>query len=630
MLQALNDGIKGWLAWVIVILLSIPFALWGVHEFTRSDSRVVVASVGDAEITDRELNRAWLNYRQHLQQILGDAFRSDLFDEQLLRREVLDDLIENEVLRQAAHNAGMRVSDVQMASELRAVEAFHENGQFSRRLYESILFSQGMTPELFERDVRRSLLQEQLRAGVAATAFVTAAERDQLLRLAGQQREVGYLVLPLEDEVARVEFSEAALADFFERNREQFRIGERVVVEYLELSTEALAADGEVDEETLRDFYIQRRAEFVQPERRRAAHILVETADQAEALLERIEAGESFAALAEAYSQDPGSAREGGDLGWFGPGEMVGPFEDAVFALAEGEVTGPVATEFGYHVIQLQAVQAERGRGFDEVRDQLAQEWLQRQAEGRFFDRVETLANLAFEEPDSLLPAADALGLELRTSEPFSRAGGDGIARHGRVVEAAFSDEVLERGMNSEVIELGPDRMVAVRVVERMASRLPELDEVREAAAEQWRREEASTALEIRAERIRERLEAGESASAVAAEHGVAWRELGAVGRDGRDARGTPAGVLRAAFALEAPREGRAAYTEAWLPAGDKAVVEVARVIDGDPAAIGAREAEQMIASLREAQGQARFGAVTESLRGRTSVRIHERQLEQR
>ncbi len=476
----------------VVVLIGIPFAFFGIEQYFQYTADTSVARVGDVAIEAEDLRRALQQERQRLREMLGvEALRA--LDERALQRQVLEGLIRRALLVQAAYGWGLSVEPVRVGLAIRQLPVLQDaEGRFDPERYRRLLAAQGLSVSQFEAGVREDLLVDQIRRGVGGTAFVTAPELDLWIRIQGERREVGYLLLPLERFTTGWEPDEEALRAYYEAHRDEFLRPEQVSIRYVELSVEDLAREEQVTEEELRTYYEEHAADYQAPEQRRARHILIRVAPEApeeevaeararaEALLEEIRGGADFAELARRHSQDPGSARQGGDLGFFGPGVMDPAFERAVFALKEpGEVAGPVRTPFGFHLVQLVEVRPGETRPFEAVREEIAQRLRREKAARRFFDLSEQLANLSFENPGSLEPAAEALGLEIREAGPFTREAGEGIAARPEVRRAAFDPEVLEGGNNSDPVELAPDHWVVLRVKEHRPAAPRPLEEVR-------------------------------------------------------------------------------------------------------------------------------------------------------
>jgi len=640
MLQFIRDRAQGWLAWVIVILIIIPFALWGINQYFGGGKEPPAAVVNGVEIGQQQLQQAWYQQRQRIQQMLGSAFRPEMFPESEGKRQVLQQLIEQELLVQQAAAAGLRVGDVQLAQVIHGIEAFQEDGRFSPARYEQLLAQQGMQPGFFEYRLRRDLIADQLRDAISATALVTTAEQQRQQQLTQQQREVGWLTFPVARYLDQAEVSDEALQAYYDQHATRFSEPERVRIAWLELDSQQLATAVAVSEESLQQRYEAQQINFRTPEQRQARHILLEVAadadseteaavrSAAEALLARLKQGEDFATLAAEASQDPGSAEQGGDLGWFGRGVMDPAFEETTFALQPGELSEPVRSSFGYHLIELQGVRGGEVKPFAQVREQLATELRREQADQHFYELAEQLATLTYEHPEALLPAAEQLELKLQESDWLSREGtAAGITAEPKVIQAAFSEELRRSGYNSEVIELAPTHLVVLRPLEhREASRKP-LAEVRDEVFAAVQRQIAERLAQEAAAAALTAIAAGGEASdfatpsdeTAASESAITWQPPRTISRESRDL--DPA-LITAAFAMPRPAAGSPNQQQRLtLGGGDEALLLLFGVTDGaaldDEAAITAARQR-----LQQQRGEAAFEALLSSFRANADIVI--------
>ncbi|MFB1486750.1 MULTISPECIES: SurA N-terminal domain-containing protein [unclassified Thiocapsa] len=591
MLQAIRERAQGWLAWVIVGLISIPFALWGIQSYLGVGGEPVVAKVNGAEITDRDLSRRAQQARIELRERLGAAYDPALFEEGRLRAEVLDDMIRQTLLLDVSNRIGMRVSDEEVRVQILSEPAFQRDGRFDRESYERLLRLQGLSPAQFEEQLRQQLIGNQLLRAVVGSELITSRELDDYRRLAGQTRELSYAVMPAADFQSDAPIGEDEIQAFYEANAARFQSLEMVKLDYLVLDVAELAKGAEIGDDELLRVYEQDQERFGQPERRSVRHLLVtvpQDADEASAqaveaqvqsIRERILAGEAFDEVARSESQDPGSASEGGSLGTIEQGIMDPVFDRVAFALPEGELSLPVRTRFGYHLIQVTEIFPPEVKPFDEVKEELRAEVSRQRAESLFYDLGERLANVAYETPDSLEPAADELGLTLLQSDWIGRAGGEGVLGHPRVTGAAFSDEVLVGRNNSDLIEPERDvlRAVVLRVADHRMAAVRPLEEVRDEILEELRSERArDAALQAAGTAVEQLRQGGNWAEAMPSV------EVQTPGSVGRDLQSVPAPVRQLAFTLPAPVDGAPSVGTTVLENGDVAVIQVTGVKDGE------------------------------------------------
>jgi peptidyl-prolyl cis-trans isomerase D len=590
MLQTIRDRAHGWIAWAIVILITIPFALWGIQSYLDIGGEPVVAKVNGIEIAERELDRRVQLARIQLRERLGAAYDAAQFDDQRLRREVLDDMIRETLLVDVSQRMGLRVSDQELRAQILAEPAFQQDGRFDNASYEQVLQYQGLSPAMFEAQLRQRIVGTQVAQAVAGSEFVTKAEREQYQRLTGQRREVAWLRVPMSRFEGEEPIGEDAINAYYESHGARFQVPERVKLDYLVLDVDGLSAKTEVSEDDLRRAYEADQTRFGQPERRKVRHILLtvppdadEAASQAvlaeiTGVRSRVVSGESFDLVAKAVSKDPGSASEGGSLGEIERGIMDPAFEQAAFSLAPGDLSEPVRSRFGYHLIQVESVTPAALKPFEEVREQLRTDLAKQKAESLFYDLGERLANVVYESSDSLEPAARELGLEIRHSDWIGRAGGEGLLGHPRVTAAAFSEEVLTERRNSELIEPEPDvlQAVVIRVVDHEEASTRPLAEVRDEIAAELRNERARKGASEAAAEGAAKLRGGGDWSAVAGEDKVEPAAMVS-----RNDANLPAPVRALAFALPVPGAPDASVGSATLDNGDAAIVRVTKVEDG-------------------------------------------------
>lgn len=629
MLQQIRERAQGWVAWTIVIMIVIPFAFWGIDSYMGGGTEPFVAKVNGNKVTERAFNQTVQRTRLDLRERLGEGYDPSLFDNQRLREQVLERMINEAVLLDASTGMGLRVSDDAVRAAVLAEPFFQDNGVFSNETYQRVLRQQGLSPAGFEENTRTRLLATQLPRAVRDSEFVTPADLANSTRLLRQRREIAWLEVPAMDLASAPEPDEAAVTAYYEAHRADFQTPEQVRISYLELDAKSLSTPaGAADDGELRAAYDERIAEFTTPERRRMRHILLSVPsgatdaeaaavlDKIQAVRERIVGGESFAEVAKAVSQDPGSAGQGGDLGDVERGIMDPAFEDAGFALAVNTVSEPVRSRFGYHLIEVTAIEPEAVKPYDAVREQLAAEVGAGHAEGAFYDLAERLATLAYETPDSLVPAAEALGLTVKTTDWIPRSGGSGLFANPKVIAAAFSADVLE-GNNSELIEPEPELLQAVvlRVDEHQEPAQRPLDEVRAEIVTAIKTEAAGAAALAAAEAIVDRLEAGEALDAVA--DGRTVERPGLVGRT--DAK-VPTPALSLAFALPHPADGKASFGATEVGDGGAVVVAVTKVEEGDPATLdeASRSDEQRV--LNDVLARAANDAVLRDLAARARI----------
>ena len=638
MLQAIRDRVTGIIAWVIVGLISVTFALWGVDSYLRGDAKVYAARVNDTEISTDQYQMALRQQANRLQAMLGERFDRSMLSTDEFKQAVLKRLVEEELLLQAADDYGLAISDSYLAARIHSDSGFQVDGEFDPERYKNLLAQQGMSPALYEQQLRRSLLVNQVMSSISTSSIVTDAAVSQGLRLQRQTRDIAFLRLPLGPQLEQVEVSEAEIAAHYEANTDRFMEPQQVRLKYIELALDDLRQDVSIDEERLRQLYEAEKERLAGEEQRRARHILIElpenagaaevaaARERARAIRRQLQEGADFAELAEAESDDPGSAAQGGDLGFFSRGSMVPAFERTAFRLEPGEISEPVRTPFGFHLIEVTDVRTKDVPGFEAMRDELYRRATQAEAEQRFYETADRLSQLTFEIPDSLQPAAEELGLEIQTSDWIAESGGPGIGQHDQVLSAAFSEDVLGQRNNSQPLEVEPNHVLVVRVAEHRPARPLPLEAVSEQIRERLARDKAAKQLREQGEALLVRLEAGEAdLSALAGEVGAELVTPGPIRRG--DPQVSP---TIAARTFKLPRHSDGSVTRDGFADsnGDFIILELRDVNTPAMNAVQASERQAFRRNLLQLYGSVEAQALVEQLRAGAEVQINEQLIE--
>jgi peptidyl-prolyl cis-trans isomerase D len=467
-------------AQIILALITVPFALWGMESYIRdSAGSGDVATVGGGKISTGEFQQALREQQDRLRPALGGRDPA-MLDSPELRRAVLDNLVQRHLLSLHASKSSMSVSNEQLARFIAAVPQLQENGQFSPQRYEALIASQNMTKAMFEYNVRQDMTVQQGIAAVANASLPGKTASDHWVGMQLEEREISEAALRPELFLASVKVAPEAVKAFYEANLKKFELPEQLRVEYLVLSRDKLAEQISVGDDDIKAWYQSHGDRYKQPEERRASHVLIAVSKDAPA--DQIKAAEAkaadvasqaqtapgdFAKLAKQYSQDPGSAQKGGDLDWFARGAMVKPFEEAAFALKDGQVSNVVRSDFGFHVIKLTGIRPERGRLLDEVKGEIAAEIKAQAAAKKYLENAEGFSNTVYEQADSLKPAAEKFKLAIQQSDWLIKgANAQGPLANPKLIAAVFSDDAIKNKRNTEAIEVAPNVLVAARVLE--------------------------------------------------------------------------------------------------------------------------------------------------------------------
>ncbi|WP_020409395.1 SurA N-terminal domain-containing protein [Hahella ganghwensis] len=577
MLQNIRDNAQGTIAKIIVGLIVLTFALFGVESIVGGLSgEPEVASVNGESITEVEFQRQLeLRRRQAINQ-MGENYDPSLIDEGAIRSATMTDLISREVRLQEALGKDMAISDATIDNFILQWPPAQVDGKFSRDQFLAVLRNIGMPPLEFREQLKKDLIINQMRMAVAQSSFVIDEELLALLKIERQKRTFDYKVLDAETIAEGVEVSDAEIEAFYQENQEDYRLPERLVVNFIEVKKDDLAQDIEVTDEEIQQAYDEEVGGFEAQEQRRGSHILVEISDSVSeeqalekinAVAERLAAGEDFAEVAKDVSDDLGSAQEGGDLGFAGKGAFVPEFENALFALQKDEISEPIKTEYGYHIIKLTDISTQEPPTLEEARDRILSQLQSDKAESRFVDLSTELTDITYSAQDLQGPAEE-LGLEIQTSEPFARDGGEGIFSNPAILLQAFSDDVLKNEHNSEVVEIGRDTLVVIRKNELIPSMIQPLEEVSSSIAEKLALEKAKEQLTADVEQVLAAANNGDTS-------GEGWTSAEAV------RRGNPAHGEAAKFAFKMPAPGADAVVDKFETEGGFVVIALKAVEDG-------------------------------------------------
>lgn len=614
MLQDIRDRSTGWVSKAIIGVIVILLSLTGFEAITSTTSNVNnAARVNGEPITQNELAQARSMQLRQLSQQLGPDFDLSLLDDKLITDMALNKLITRALLVQGAQADGFVTSESIIDAFLLNTPDFQENGVFSAARYDQVLAQMGYSRMQFRYMLNEDLLLEQLQNGLAGSAFVTEQEVRAIVQLESQTRDFDYVIL--EPDLNALSVTDEEIQDYYQANLPAYMTPEQVIAEYVEINKSQLLDQVEVSEAELRERYELSIANL--EEQRRAAHILFEidsdlseqeAYEQAVAAAERLAAGESFAALAQELSDDVGSAAQGGDLGFAGRDIFDPVFEEALFALQKGEVSEPVLTDFGWHLIKLVDMQAADVQSFEQMQAALLREIQQEKVEQQFIELAQQLESLAYESADLQQPAAE-LGLSIQTSSAFGREGSDGVFANPVVVDAAFSDAVLLDGANSHPIELNRDSLVVLRIKEHLQPKQLELAEVIDTVRELLIAEKASQQTLEQGQALLAELQQGTEVEA-------SWNSAEAVKRSGS---GLESQLVQAAFRMPQPKAETAVYEGLSFNDGRYALIRLTAV-NSPVEELTADEIKLYQSLMSSRQGQIDFAAYNRQLRDEAEI----------
>lgn len=613
MLQNIRDNSQGWIAKTIIGLIIVLLALTGFEAiFNSVGNQQTAAEVNGEEISLSELSQAVEMQRRQLAQQFGRDFDTSLIDDNLLRNAALSDLIDRRLLVQAARESDFALSQAALDQIILQTPEFQENGRFSPARFDQVIRQMGYGRLQFRQMLEEEMLIGQLQAAVAGSGFVTEQQVRDFVRLDKQTRD--FALYRIKPDAGSATVTDEQVAAYYEQNAQRFMTPEEVVIEYVELKKDSFFDQVDIGEEELKSRYQTEIANLA--EQRRAAHILIESGgDEAlsriEALRQRLDKGEDFAALAREASEDTGSAADGGDLGFAGPGVYAPEFEAALFALKKGEVSEPVRTEFGWHLIKLLDSQDADVPSFAALKDKLERDLKAEKVEQRFVEAARELENLAFEAADLQQPAQE-LGLQVRTSEPFGREGGSsGVTANRQVIQQAFSADLLESGANSQALELDAETVMVMRVKEHRQPQRRSLEQVAGEIRATLRGEAAAEAAKQQGEALLASLREGQTPAA----QERSWQVFEAATRS---LEGVEPQVLQALFRMPRPEQAPR-FAGVALANGDYVLLRLTGV--SEPAqVVDANEVRMYQRFLASRAGQEDFAAYRTRLQRESDI----------
>jgi peptidyl-prolyl cis-trans isomerase D len=618
MLQEIREKVHGVFASVILVFVCILFGLWGIQNYLGGGKEAPIVSVGDRNFYQNDVNQA---YQQYAQSMGGMKF-----DEETVRKQALAKLVRDEVLLQYVQDENLLVSDDTAKDFIRTLQYFQKDGKFDKAQYQALLGSQGLSSDEFILRIKKALLMEQFQRAIVDSSFVTAAEVADFFKIQNQKRDVEYLSLPLTPVTEKP--SDEEVNAYYQQHQEAYQSEEKVSIDYVELALDKLAAEVNPTEEQLKAYYEEQKSQFASKERRRISHILFaftkdSSADE-QALQRAIKAkqelkSKDFAQLAAEISDDKSSAKKGGDLGLFETGIMEKAFEAAAENLKLGEVSDPVKTAFGYHLIKVTELSSAEVKSFDALKPELIKAYQKAQAETKFNALGEKLTEVSFEHPDNLDTAAKILGAEIKKTAMFTHTQGEGVASDEKVRLAAFSEDVL-KGNNSEPIEIGNDKLVVLRMQAHQAAASKELKEVKPQVISALLQEKAKQQLADKTAKLKTEIAAGKPIEQLAEAYHASLKKLPGLSRTSTE---LPLVVMQAVFKAPKPAAGRSGAIEVDDPSGGKVVFSVLKVTEGVMTDADKTKLPALEKNIAAAFGKAQFDAVLNALQAKADVKVH-------
>ena len=566
MLGKIRNKSKGWIAYLIVGLITIPFALFGIQSYIGSSSNSIIASVDGEEIALATYYKRLNLEQRNLQQQLGSNYSSEV--DATLRQMMIDGMIQEKLLENYANSLKLVTLDEEVRAIILSNELFQMDGVFSEERYSQLLRLNNYTPLSYEQSQLELMKQDQIKRNLTHSAFLTSQQIERFKALAGQQRYASFIVLSTEKYQDQISVTQEQVIEYFDTNQSSFVELPKIKVNYVELSLDDIEEQEAADYETLRSLYDEDKELFTNPEQRSAQHILVEERELAESLLVEIQQGADFSELARIHSIDTSTKDSGGDLGYFERDIMVPEFDKVVFKMGIGELSKVVETDFGFHIIKLTEIQLENIKSFEESREQLVSLHQKKAAQQKLYSLQEELGNLAYEDPLDFV--AEQLDLELKTSDYFSRTSEE---YEEQFVATAYSDLVLNEGENSDVIELDQGRFIVMNLADQIPERQKTLDEVQTQIADILKTIEAKKIIDDLADNISSSLSNSDNnkAEALIAENELEWSEPNWISRNSE----LPLNMTSMIFKMTKPITGESVYSSNSLNENFSIVIDL-------------------------------------------------------
>lgn len=629
MLQIIREKTSGLVALFIVGALIISFALWGVGSYFGQGGDVIAISVNDTDIELREYQRVYQTVSRQFQEFLEQS--SGSLDDELVKKQTLESLIERELVNQVGDDLGLRVSANQVRSVIKSLEAFQGLSGFDNSIYERAIAQLGYTPAMFELQIQDDMRSEQLQSSISESVIVTENEVRMIAGLQHQTRSISYSILSSDKLKEEINLSDEEIKSFYETNSRDYLDPEKVKIAFLELSLRKIAADLTVSEDDVRVFYESNKADYDVEDQRKIRHITIETDEKAteeqiniaktraEELIAKLKGGMSFDELSEKHSDDPGPKVEISELGYLTKGIMDAAIDEVMFSLQEGEISEPIVSEKSVDVVMVESIKGGAKNTFEDTREQVDEAYRISVAENQFFEAIDQLANLAYEHPDTLEIAAEDLELTLNESDFFDRnSQSDPLLSDSKIIAASFSEDVLN-GNNSEVIEIGTNRVLVLRMLERKAEQRIPFEEVHERIVTRMKYEKARDQVQTTGELVLEKLKSGSSVEQVATDFSIEWKDATAIKRDNT---GINRSVLRTAFKMGRPESGKAVFGGSSLGSGDYAVVIVKGVFDPDASSYEQEELQQIKTQLQRLKAASSWSQLVKDVRSQSDINV--------
>ena len=616
MLLKIREKSQGVFAWIILVVICVPFALWGIQNYIGGASEDAIVTVDGKEFFQNDVNKAYQQYSQN--------FAGMNIDEATLRQQAMLKLVKDEVLLQHVRSEGLVIPDAEARAFIQSLEYFQVDGKFDKSRYKTLLNAQQLSSSQFIQRIKQAQVMEQYQRSILASSFATQEDIELFFKIQNQQRDIDYLAIPLTPTMEIP--NDEAVNNYYQQHQDAYQTKEQVSIEYVSLSLDNLAQKVAVTDEQLHSFYEDQKDIYSTKERRKISHILFSFGKDGndEAVLVKAQAVQkqlatkTFEALAAEVSDDAITAKNGGDLGLFEIGGLEKVLEDAVSQLKLGEVSAPIKSSFGYHLLKVTELIAMETKSFDMVKPEVTKAFQRKEAETSFYEMAERLAEVSYESPDNLTSAADILGVDIQKTTLFSKDKGDGIASEATIRAAAFSEDVLA-GNNSESIELGSDQVIVLRVLQHQAENVRPLAEVKAQIIVALLQQQAKQQTANIATEIKKQLMAGQEIQTIATEKTLAVKSIQGLVRNNKE---LPWQVNQAIFKAAKPIDDKPTLLTVGLDTGEQYVVRISKVTEGVMMESDKKQLKLAQLNIAKAFGETTFDAVLNSLQANADVTI--------
>ena len=634
MLQDIRDRATSWVAYIIIGLLILSFAMWGIQEYFGGGSAQPVATINGNEITLPQFNQQVQQRKQVLQSILGENYQHQYPNENFVRQQVIQDMVRTELLRQEVDDAGYEISDANLIKRIQQIPQFQKDGKFDPELYKRILESQRINQAQWENELREEDKLHQFENSIAASSFIPKTDLQRFQSISGQARDFKYALVTINADEVNV--SDDEIENYYNENKQFYTTPEQVKLAYIELKEQDIADNINVSDEEAKSIYESQLERYMSAELRKASHIMLKVPselgsdamewdvamEQANELVQQLKDGADFAELAKQHSEDSLSAEKGGDMGFIAPGDFTNKgLEDALFSLKVGENSKAVRTEQGVQILQLVEIEEPEQESFETVREKIINERKSQLAQERFIEIADEIANLVVEQPDDLQEASESFELPIKETEFLSSSSNGEIFVYPKVKNVAFSDDILGEKLNSDLIEVADGHVIAFRVTEHKTSEQKPLADIKNDVENILKVRKAAENATRKGSDLFLKLKGGESLETLASENNLEVVSHGAVRRD--DNR-VPFQISDRAFSMEKPAEGKSTVDGVAQADGSYALIELSAVTPGS-SEVDDTNAQQL--SQRVNYGRREFSAIIDAIQAEGEVQIFENQV---